>query len=53
MLHARELRLPHPRGGTLALVAPLSDPLKAGLAHLGFEPDPSLPGASLADFNPA
>jgi 23S rRNA pseudouridine955/2504/2580 synthase len=53
MLHARELRLPHPSGGMLALTAPLPDSLKAGFAHLGFEPDRSLRGASLADFDPA
>ena len=53
MLHARELRLPHPHGGTLALTAPLPDSVKAGFAHLGFEPDHSLRGATLADFDPA
>ena len=50
MLHAREIRLPHPDGGVLALTAPLSDPVLAGFRWLGFEPDPSLPGARLADF---
>ena len=50
MLHAREIRLPHPDGGVLELSAPLSDPVLAGFRWLGFEPDPSLPGARLADF---
>ena len=52
MLHARELRLPHPDGGTLALTAPLGDQLRAGFRWLGFEPDPELPGARLVDFDP-
>jgi 23S rRNA pseudouridine955/2504/2580 synthase len=51
MLHARELRLPHPDGGILELSAPLSNTLLAGFRWLGFEPDPSLPGARLADFD--
>ena len=46
MLHAREIRLPHPDGGVLAVSAPLSRPCEAGFAWLGFEPDPSLPGAA-------
>jgi 23S rRNA pseudouridine955/2504/2580 synthase len=50
MLHARELRLPHPEGGILELSAPLSETLMAGFRWLGFDPDPSLPGARLADF---
>ena len=53
MLHAREIRLPHPGGGVLAVTAPLSKTLRAGFAWLGFEPDPSLPGATLADFDQA
>lgn len=53
MLHARELRLPHPDGGTLALAAPLSPVMAAGFAWLGFEADASLPGARLADFQDA
>jgi 23S rRNA pseudouridine955/2504/2580 synthase len=53
MLHAREIRLPHPDGGTLALTAPLGDEVRAGFRWLGFEPDPELPGARLADFDPA
>ncbi len=53
MLHARELRLPHPDGGTLALSAPLGEQAAAGFRWLGFEPDAGLPGASLADFEPA
>jgi 23S rRNA pseudouridine955/2504/2580 synthase len=53
MLHAREIRLPHPDGGMLELTAPLSDPVLTGFRWLGFEPDPSLPGARLADFEPS
>jgi 23S rRNA pseudouridine955/2504/2580 synthase len=52
MLHAREIRLPHPDGGTLALAAPLGEQMRAGLSWLGFEVDPALPGAALADFDP-
>ena len=50
MLHARELDLPHPDGGRLTLEAPLSDTMRAGFAWIGFEPDKTLPGARLADF---
>jgi 23S rRNA pseudouridine955/2504/2580 synthase len=50
MLHAREIRLPHPDGGMVEFTAPLSDPVLAGFRWLGFEPDPRLPGARLADF---
>jgi 23S rRNA pseudouridine955/2504/2580 synthase len=53
MLHAREIRLPHPDGDELAVTAPLSKTMRAGFAWLGFEPDASLPGATLADFDPA
>jgi 23S rRNA pseudouridine955/2504/2580 synthase len=53
MLHAREIRLPHPDGGVLALTAPLGTVLQAGFDWLGFEPAPDLPGARLADFDPA
>jgi 23S rRNA pseudouridine955/2504/2580 synthase len=53
MLHAREIRLPHPDGGILALTAPLGEVVRKGFAWLGFEPDPDLPGATLADFDPA
>ena len=53
MLHAREIRLPHPDGGSLALTAPLDPAVRAGFQWLGFEPDPELPGARLADFDPA
>ncbi len=53
MLHARELRLPHPNGRPLQMVAPLSEPMLAGFRWLGFEPDPSLPGATLADYQDA
>jgi 23S rRNA pseudouridine955/2504/2580 synthase len=51
MLHAKELDLPHPDGGRLTLDAPLPDIMQAGFAWIGFEPDPSLPGARLADFD--
>ncbi|MGI9437621.1 MAG: RluA family pseudouridine synthase, partial [Geminicoccaceae bacterium] len=51
MLHARELDLPHPDGGRLTLAAPLSDTMQAGFAWIGFEPDASLPGARIADFD--
>jgi 23S rRNA pseudouridine955/2504/2580 synthase len=50
MLHAREIRLPHPDGGMVEFTAPLSDAVLAGFRWLGFEPDPRLPGARLADF---
>jgi 23S rRNA pseudouridine955/2504/2580 synthase len=50
MLHAHEIRLPHPDGGMVEFTAPLSDPVLAGFRWLGFEPDPRLPGARLADF---
>jgi 23S rRNA pseudouridine955/2504/2580 synthase len=53
MLHAREIRLPHPDGGVLELTAPLSGPVLAGFRWFGFEPDPSLPGARLTDFAPS
>jgi 23S rRNA pseudouridine955/2504/2580 synthase len=53
MLHAREIRLPHPDGGILEFTAPLSDSVLAGFRWLGFDPDPSLPGARLADFEPS
>jgi 23S rRNA pseudouridine955/2504/2580 synthase len=52
MLHAREIRLPHPDGGALELSAPLAPTILAGFRWLGFEPDPSLPGARLGDFEP-
>jgi 23S rRNA pseudouridine955/2504/2580 synthase len=52
MLHAREIRLPHPDGGKLELTAPLSETVRAGFDWLGFEPDPSLTGARLVDFDP-
>ena len=51
MLHAREIRLPHPDGGVLQLTAPPPAGFEAGLAWLGFEADRSLPGASLAGFD--
>jgi hypothetical protein len=34
----------------LKLNAPLSETLLAGFQWLGFDPDPTLPGARLADF---
>ena len=52
MLHAREIRLPHPDGSVLELAAPLSPTVLAGFRWLGFEPDASLPGAGLAYFEP-
>ena len=52
MLHAREIRLPHPDGGVLELAAPLPPTVLAGFRWLGFGPDASLPGATLADFDP-
>jgi 23S rRNA pseudouridine955/2504/2580 synthase len=53
MLHAREIRLPHPDGGILALTAPLGAVVQAGFGWLGFQPDPNLAGAKLADFDPS
>ena len=43
MLHAREIRLPHPDGGILALTAPLSDPVlgRLPLARLRARPEPA------------
>ncbi|MDX1541522.1 MAG: RluA family pseudouridine synthase [Geminicoccaceae bacterium] len=51
MLHAREIRLPHPDGHVLHLQAPPSPTLRAGLAWFGFEIDPTLGGASLDGFD--
>jgi 23S rRNA pseudouridine955/2504/2580 synthase len=51
MLHAREIRLPHPDGGVREFTAPLAVTVLAGFRWLGFEPDPSLPGARLVDFD--
>ena len=51
MLHAKELDLPHPDGGRLTLEAALPDTMRQGFAWIGFEPDPTLPGARLADFD--
>ena len=51
MLHARELDVPHPDGGRLTLEASLSDTMRAGFAWIGFEPDATLLGARLADFD--
>ena len=50
MLHAREISLPHPDGGRLAITAPPGDPMRAAFAWLGFEPARDLAGASLATF---
>ncbi len=36
-LHARSLSLPHPSGGRLELMAPLSPEMKAGFERFGFE----------------
>ncbi len=36
-LHARRIVLPHPRGGELALEAPLSPEMRAGFERFGFE----------------
>ena len=43
MLHAREIRLPHPDGGVLELTAPLSETVLAGfaLARLRARPEPA------------
>jgi 23S rRNA pseudouridine955/2504/2580 synthase len=51
MLHAREIEMPHPDGGRLTVTAPMSDIMIEGFAWIGFEADPSLPGAGLADFD--
>lgn len=49
MLHARELDLPHPRGGRLRLVAEPPAAFQEALAWLGLSA-PELPGASLAEW---
>ncbi|HET6468831.1 MAG TPA: RluA family pseudouridine synthase, partial [Geminicoccaceae bacterium] len=49
MLHARELELPHPAGGTLGARAEPSRTFKDGLAWLGMQPE-TLPGSRLADW---
>ncbi len=36
-LHARAIRLPHPRGGTIEVVAPLPEHMAASFAFFGFE----------------
>jgi 23S rRNA pseudouridine955/2504/2580 synthase len=51
MLHARELRLPHPDGGTLHLHARPSPELAAGFAWLGFTADASVAGSTIDDFD--
>ena len=40
-LHARSIALPHPDGGELSVVAPLSEPLRQVWEHFGFAPDAS------------
>lgn len=53
MLHARQIRLPHPDGGTLEVTAPLPKAMQSAFAWLGFELGSKLPaGAGLADFDP-
>jgi 23S rRNA pseudouridine955/2504/2580 synthase len=37
LLHARALRLPHPSGGELKMIAPLSPQMRAAFELLGFE----------------
>lgn len=52
MLHAREIRLPHPDGGTLEVAAPIPEAMRSAFAWLGFELGSRPPaGASLADFD--
>jgi len=52
MLHAREIRLPHPDGGTIEVTAPVPEAMRAAFAWLGFELGAKLPpGAGLADFH--
>lgn len=47
-LHARAIRLPHPRAGTIEVIAPLPAHMKASLALFGFEE--SLAGPPFAAF---
>lgn len=51
MLHAREIRFPHPDGGLVHVTAPVSKVFRVGMDVLGFEPDAGLPGATLAGFD--
>jgi len=52
MLHAREIRLPHPDGGVLEVSAPVPQAMRSGFAWLGFELGAQPPaGASLAEFD--
>ncbi len=37
MLHARAIRLPHPSGGMLKVIAPLSKQMEAAFGQLGFD----------------
>jgi len=41
-LHARSIALPHPDGGELSVVAPLSEPLRQVWQHCGFASDASV-----------
>jgi len=38
-LHARAIRIPHPKGGTLQVTAPLPDHIAQSFAFFGFEPN--------------
>ncbi|MGB8276046.1 MAG: RluA family pseudouridine synthase [Alphaproteobacteria bacterium] len=38
-LHAREIAVPHPRGGVLKVVAPLPEHMRRAWAFFGFDPD--------------
>ena len=50
LLHARAIRLPHPSGGTLKVIAPISERMETAFAKLGFdereEKDPFAPFAA-------
>ena len=50
MLHAYEMRLPHPAGHELRLTAPLPAAMREAFAFLGFEGGAHLLGATLATF---
>lgn len=53
MLHAREIRLPHPDGGALEIAAPLPPAMREAFTFLGFEAERGLPGTTLATFEVA
>jgi 23S rRNA pseudouridine955/2504/2580 synthase len=38
-LHARQIKIPHPKGGTLKVTAPVRDHLRETFALFGFDPD--------------